>query len=104
MTKEINTLIQSDTTNVVNEHVMAANTQQANKLSMLNDDPRFRIRPLQQVASACTGGMLTATFSKFFGIVFKNSFILYKFECFSYSDTFGCGQDPFASPTNESSK
>lgn len=30
------------------------------------DDPRFRIRPMQQVASACTGAMLTATFSKHF--------------------------------------
>lgn len=28
------------------------------------DDPRFRIRPLQQVASACTGALITACFSK----------------------------------------
>ena len=35
-----------------------------NKGKVLQDDPRFRIRPLQQVASACTGAMLTATFSK----------------------------------------
>lgn len=28
------------------------------------DDPRFNIRPVQQVASACTGAMLTACFSK----------------------------------------
>ena len=34
------------------------------KAVALLDDPRFRIRPLQQVASACTGAMLTATFSK----------------------------------------
>ncbi|KAM7348817.1 solute carrier family 25 protein Shawn-like [Cochliomyia hominivorax] len=33
-----------------------------NKTKVQQDDPRFRIRPLQQVASACTGAMLTATF------------------------------------------
>lgn len=30
------------------------------------DDPRFCIRPMQQVASACTGALITALFSKFF--------------------------------------
>lgn len=33
-----------------------------NVISM--DDPRFRIKPLQQVASACTGAMTTTLFSK----------------------------------------
>lgn len=28
------------------------------------DDPRFRIRPYQQIASSCTGGILTSLFSK----------------------------------------
>ncbi|TMW54376.1 hypothetical protein DOY81_000555 [Sarcophaga bullata] len=36
--------------------------QITSKPVVLLDDPRFRIRPLQQVASACTGAMLTATF------------------------------------------
>lgn len=40
-----------------------------NKTKVLQDDPRFRIRPLQQVASACTGAMLTATFSKLLTII-----------------------------------
>lgn len=35
------------------------------KPKLLLDDPRFRIRPLQQVVSACTGAMITAIFSKF---------------------------------------
>ncbi|XP_037828078.1 solute carrier family 25 member 40-like [Lucilia sericata] len=43
--------------------ITGANTQLVeNKSKVLNDDPRFRIRPLQQVASACSGAMLTATF------------------------------------------
>uniref|UniRef100_A0A1B0A074 Solute carrier family 25 member 40 n=1 Tax=Glossina pallidipes TaxID=7398 RepID=A0A1B0A074_GLOPL len=32
------------------------------KPKLLLDDPRFRIRPLQQVVSACTGAMITAIF------------------------------------------
>eukprot|EP00099_Drosophila_melanogaster_P000389 NP_001027071.1 shawn, isoform D [Drosophila melanogaster] len=38
----------------------AASSQNPSKATMT--DPRFRIRPLQQVASACTGAMVTACF------------------------------------------
>ncbi|KMZ10656.1 solute carrier family 25 member 40 isoform X3 [Drosophila simulans] len=38
----------------------AASSQNQSKATMT--DPRFRIRPLQQVASACTGAMVTACF------------------------------------------
>ncbi|XP_039496887.1 solute carrier family 25 member 40 isoform X2 [Drosophila santomea] len=38
----------------------AASSQNSTKATMT--DPRFRIRPLQQVASACTGAMVTACF------------------------------------------
>lgn len=34
------------------------------KVNARMDDPRFNIRPVQQIASACTGAMLTACFSK----------------------------------------
>ncbi|KAH8238377.1 hypothetical protein KR032_005230 [Drosophila birchii] len=38
-------------------------TQSQSKATMT--DPRFRIRPLQQVASACSGAMVTACFSEY---------------------------------------
>ncbi|XP_013111020.2 probable mitochondrial glutathione transporter SLC25A40 [Stomoxys calcitrans] len=37
-------------------------TVMAAKTNTQMDDPRFRIRPMQQIASACTGAMLTACF------------------------------------------
>lgn len=37
-------------------------TQTKDQQAKLLNDPRFRIRPLQQVVSACTGAMITACF------------------------------------------
>lgn len=39
---------------------MNSNNNKENKLNI--EDPRFRITPVQQMAAACTGALITSTF------------------------------------------
>lgn len=48
-----------------------AENQRPGQAKATMTDPRFRIRPLQQVASACSGAMMTACFSKYNENLFK---------------------------------
>lgn len=72
-----------------------------NKLSSIPpnldlDDPRFRVRPYQQIVASCTGAFITSIFGKIYSFLIRYIFtkkinsiekILQTFFC-SYS--FGC--------------
>lgn len=51
--------------------------QNTNKKKLLeNDDPRFRVKPYQQMLSSCTGGVITSLIS-------KNNFVNFFFNHFN---------------------
>lgn len=40
------------------------------------DDPRFRIKPYQQISSSCTGALMTSLMSELLFIINANLFLL----------------------------
>lgn len=61
------------------------------------DDPRFRVRPYQQIVASCTGAFITSIFGKIYSYLIQHNF--YKKEInsiekilqtFFYSYSFGC--------------
>lgn len=70
------------------------------------EDPRFRITPIQQMAAACTGALITSTF----GILLISNYILFKIlHCYNmnqiiFSYSIGCYKStPTSSIQNNSS-